>query len=72
MQATADVHLTGLVHVEHSSPGPGSEFHTSGSLKLHQGTLLTAGTGFVDTESVLLRYNSTDPYELVGSHVALP
>lgn len=68
LQAAADVHLTGLVHVEHSSPGPGSELHTSGSIKLHQGAILTAGTRFVDTESVLLRYNSTDAYELVGSY----
>jgi hypothetical protein len=71
LQAAADVHVTGLVHVEYSSPGPGSELHTSGSIRLHQAALLTDGTSYVDTEYELLRYNSSDPYELVCSHMTL-
>jgi hypothetical protein len=72
LQAAVDVHLSGVIHVEHSSPGPGSQLRTSGSLILRQQNLLTAGSSFVDTDDILLRYNSTDPYELVGERIPVP
>lgn len=71
MQAAATIDFNGLVHVEHSSPGPGSEMHTSGSLQLRQDMLLTAGTSFIETDRVLLRHNATDPYELVCQTLCL-